>query len=281
MLMTIPTTSSSSFLPYQCHHVKPKPGGVLLPAFTATSPSSSSSSSNSTTTTTTSPPHFNTVKIISTTRRRRRRRWAVSSSSSSGNQTLGIAPTTTLSSPPASASEIVKKFYEGINGHDLASVEDLIADNCVYEDLIFPQPFVGRKLSHGQITRVAPGQSQPARTGTSYRGVWAILEFFQKFIDSISTDLQFVIDDISDEDTSVVGVTWHLEWKGKAFPFSKGCSFYRLDVLNGKKQIIYGRDSVEPAIKPGEMALVCCHQRRRMAAATVSTASRPVMTESM
>ncbi|XP_028063636.1 uncharacterized protein LOC114266887 isoform X3 [Camellia sinensis] len=229
MLMTIPTTSSSSFLPYQCHHVKPKPGGVLLPAFTATSPSSSSSSSNSTTTTTTSPPHFNTVKIISTTTRRRRR-WAVSSSSSSGNQTLGIAPTTTLSSPPASASEIVKKFYEGINGHDLASVEDLIADNCVYEDLIFPQPFVGRK---------------------------AILEFFQKFIDSISTDLQFVIDDISDKDTSVVGVTWHLEWKGKAFPFSKGCSFYRLDVLNGKKQIIYGRDSVEPAIKPGEMALVC------------------------
>ncbi|GMP79047.1 hypothetical protein CsSME_00034741 [Camellia sinensis var. sinensis] len=246
MLMTIPTTSSSSFLPYQCHHAKPKPGGVLLPAFTATSPSSSSSSSssssNSTTTTTTTPTHFNTVKIISTTTRR----WAVSSSSSSGNQTLVIAPTTTLSSPPASASEIVKKFYEGINGHDLASVEDLIADNCVYEDLIFPQPFVGRK---------------------------AILEFFQKFIDSISTDLQFVIDDISDEDTSVVGVTWHLEWKGKAFPFSKGCSFYRLDVLNGKKQIIlkyfhiiwrlittfknsYGRDSVEPAIKPGEMALV-------------------------
>ncbi|GMP79046.1 hypothetical protein CsSME_00034741 [Camellia sinensis var. sinensis] len=225
MLMTIPTTSSSSFLPYQCHHAKPKPGGVLLPAFTATSPSSSSSSSssssNSTTTTTTTPTHFNTVKIISTTTRR----WAVSSSSSSGNQTLVIAPTTTLSSPPASASEIVKKFYEGINGHDLASVEDLIADNCVYEDLIFPQPF-------------------------------AILEFFQKFIDSISTDLQFVIDDISDEDTSVVGVTWHLEWKGKAFPFSKGCSFYRLDVLNGKKQIIYGRDSVEPAIKPGEMALV-------------------------
>ncbi|CAL5417222.1 unnamed protein product [Camellia sinensis] len=266
MLMTIPTTSSSSFLPYQCHHVKPKPGGVLLPAFTATSPSSSSSSSssNSTTTTTTSPPHFNTVKIISTTTTTTARRWAVSSSSSSGNQTLVIAPTTTLSSPPASASEIVKKFYEGINGHDLASVEDLIADNCVYEDLIFPQPFVGRKIS---------------RTSTSYRGVWAILEFFQKFIDSISTDLQFVIDDISDEDTSVVGVTWHLEWKGKAFPFSKGCSFYRLDVLNGKKQIIYGRDSVEPAIKPGEMALVCCHQRCRMAAATVSTASRPVMTE--
>ncbi|KAJ6952402.1 hypothetical protein NC653_041516 [Populus alba x Populus x berolinensis] len=47
-----------------------------------------------------------------------------------------------------------------------------------------------------------------------------------------------------------------MEWKGKSFPFSKGCSFYRLDAVNGKRQIIYGRDSVEPAVKPGEAALV-------------------------
>lgn len=40
----------------------------------------------------------------------------------------------------------------------------------------------------------------------------AILNFFKQFIDSISTDLQFVIDDISEEDTSAVGVTWHLGW---------------------------------------------------------------------
>ncbi|OVA02103.1 Polyketide cyclase SnoaL-like domain [Macleaya cordata] len=128
-----------------------------------------------------------------------------------------------------SASDIVRNFYGGINRHDLASVEDLIAENCVYEDLVFPRPFVGRK---------------------------AILEFFKKFTDSISKDLQFVIDDISDEDSLAIGVTWHLEWQGKPFPFSKGCSFYRLEVVNGKKQIIYGRDSVEPSIKPGETALV-------------------------
>ncbi|KAL5713247.1 hypothetical protein ACHQM5_015343 [Ranunculus cassubicifolius] len=143
------------------------------------------------------------------------------SSSSSINQ----ATTTTTDS----ASDIVRSFYGGINGKDLASVEDLIAENCVYEDLVFPQPFVGRK---------------------------AILDFFKKFNDSISQELQFVIDDISNEDSLAIGVTWHLEWKGKPFPFSKGCSFYRLEVLNGKKQIIYGRDSVEPFMKPGETALV-------------------------
>ncbi|KAL5982863.1 hypothetical protein ACLOJK_016941 [Asimina triloba] len=38
----------------------------------------------------------------------------------------------------------------------------------------------------------------------------AILEFFQKFTDSISADLQFVIDDISTEDSSAIGVSWHL-----------------------------------------------------------------------
>ncbi|KAL9227173.1 hypothetical protein vseg_002897 [Gypsophila vaccaria] len=128
-----------------------------------------------------------------------------------------------------SGSEVVRRFYAGINGGDIGAVENLIAENCVYEDLIFPRPFVGRKT---------------------------IIEFFGKFIDVTSNDLQFVIDAISEEDSSAVGVTWHLEWKGKVFPFSKGCSFYQLVVVNGSRQIIYARDSVEPAIKPGETALV-------------------------
>ncbi|KAE8733664.1 Gag protease polyprotein [Hibiscus syriacus] len=126
------------------------------------------------------------------------------------------------------AAEVVRRFYAGINGRDLASVEPLIAEKCVYEDLIFPHPFTGRK---------------------------EILEFFKSFMDSISKDLQFAIEDISGEDSSAVGVTWHLEWKGKVFPFSKGCSFYRLEIVDGKRQIVYGRDVVEPAIKPGKTAL--------------------------
>ncbi|XP_021288590.1 LOW QUALITY PROTEIN: uncharacterized protein LOC110419804 [Herrania umbratica] len=151
----------------------------------------------------------------------------VSSSSSSSpldNQTAVIVP----SQSQDDATEVVTRFYAGINARDLASVEPLIAEKCVYEDLIFPRPFVGRK---------------------------AILDFFKSFIDSISMDLQFVIDDISAEDSCAVGVAWHLEWKGRAFPFSKGCSFYRLEMVDGKRQIIYGRDVVEPAIKPGEAAL--------------------------
>lgn len=37
-----------------------------------------------------------------------------------------------------------------------------------------------------------------------------ILQFFKKFNDSVGKDLQFVIDDISTEDSAAVGVTWHL-----------------------------------------------------------------------
>lgn len=141
-------------------------------------------------------------------------------------------PTTAIVASPTpllSGADVVRNFYSGINVHDLDSVVDLISENCVYEDLVFPRPFVGRKV---------------------------ILEFFKKFTEYISTDLQFVIDDISNEDSSAVGVTWHLEWSGKPFPFSKGCSFYRLEVVNGRRQIVYARDSVEPAFKPGESALV-------------------------
>lgn len=58
--------------------------------------------------------------------------------------------TAVVASPPAleqdSAAEVVRRFYGGINSQDLSAVEGLIADKCVYEDLIFPRPFVGREV---------------------------------------------------------------------------------------------------------------------------------------
>lgn len=89
----------------------------------------------------------------------------------------------TASASRATAADVVREFYDGVNRRDLAAVEPLIAEGCVYEDLVFPRPFVGRER---------------------------VVGFFGEFMGTISPDLQFVIDDISAEDSAAVGVTWHL-----------------------------------------------------------------------
>ena len=68
-----------------------------------------------------------------------------SSSSASESQTAVIVAS---QSQDEEAAEVVRRFYAGINGRELASVELLIAEKCVYEDLIFPRPFVGRKVAY-------------------------------------------------------------------------------------------------------------------------------------
>jgi hypothetical protein len=56
-------------------------------------------------------------------------------------------------SPAAEAAEkqkeaavMVQEFYAAINRREITSIGDLFADDCVYEDLVFPKPFVGRKV---------------------------------------------------------------------------------------------------------------------------------------
>ncbi|XP_020593852.1 uncharacterized protein LOC110033988 isoform X2 [Phalaenopsis equestris] len=136
-------------------------------------------------------------------------RWLCGVSQSKATSESNVSTAASLGLP--TASEVIRDFYDGINRRDLDSVELLIGVECVYEDLIFSKPFVGRK---------------------------ATMEFFKKFTESISSELQFVIDEISSEDTSSAGVTWHLEWRGRPFPFSKGCSFYRLEQSEGTRKIM-------------------------------------------
>ena len=44
-----------------------------------------------------------------------------------------------------------------------------------------------------------------------------------------------------------------MELNGYEFPFSRGASFYE---VTEQGQILYGRDLVEPALKPGSSALL-------------------------
>lgn len=64
------------------------------------------------------------------------------------NRTAEVTSSSDSVTDLESAASVVRKFYAGINRRDLDSVEELIAEDCVYEDLVFPQPFVGRKVSY-------------------------------------------------------------------------------------------------------------------------------------
>ncbi|ACK66052.1 conserved hypothetical protein [Rippkaea orientalis PCC 8801] len=125
------------------------------------------------------------------------------------------------------AREVIESIYGAINRRDIDSAMEWIDDQCIYEDLNFPQPFIGKEK---------------------------VKELFAESMQNIPDDLQFVIDDITSEDSLAVGVLWHLELNGMTFPNSRGASFYRLSETTRK--LVFGRDLVEPPVKLGKIAFL-------------------------
>ena len=118
----------------------------------------------------------------------------------------------------------IQAIYNAINHRDVSQAAVLIDEQCCYEDLNFSATFMGKAAVQGLFTESC--QAMPE-------------------------DLQFVIDDIAGDDVAV-GVTWHVELNGMAFPNGRGVSFYRFSPSNGK--LIFARDCVEPPLKPGKAA---------------------------
>ncbi|EFN53111.1 hypothetical protein CHLNCDRAFT_9491, partial [Chlorella variabilis] len=128
------------------------------------------------------------------------------------------------------AREAALAYYDSYNSKQMGAVLELIAEDCVYEDLIYQDPFVGRA---------------------------AIAAYFRKIEALVPPDIKFCVEDITEGDPRRCGVRWHVEIaddSGRAteFPFSRGVSFYEVNDLG---QIVFARDIVEPAIKPGAAAL--------------------------
>ena len=104
---------------------------------------------------------------------------------------------------------------------------DFFSDDIVYEDLVYKEPFVGKR---------------------------AVIEFLQKTKDTAPPDFTFILDKVSDGSTAV-GFTWHIELlkRPDAGKFANGCSFYE---LNDEGRICYIRDVVESPLKVGAFGLV-------------------------
>lgn len=124
------------------------------------------------------------------------------------------------------AKDVAMAYYTNYNNKNIPAVLELMAENCVYEDLIYQEPFRGR-------TEIAA--------------------YFDKIERLVPKDIKFVVEDITEGDPRKVGVRWHVELEGVAqFPFSRGVSFYEID---DEGRIIFARDIVEPTFKPGAAAL--------------------------
>lgn len=122
------------------------------------------------------------------------------------------------------ATDKVQSIYAAINQRDVSQAVMWIDEACCYEDLNFSATFMGRA---------------------------AVQELFTESCQAVPADLKFIIDDITGDDLAV-GVTWHVEINEMAFPNGRGVSFYRFSPESGK--LIFARDCVEPALKPGRAA---------------------------
>ncbi|MBC6423490.1 MAG: nuclear transport factor 2 family protein [Hormoscilla sp. SP5CHS1] len=123
------------------------------------------------------------------------------------------------------AHTVIKSIYAAINCRDVPAAMQFVDDECIYQDLNFPQPFQGKQ---------------------------AVEQLFTESCHNVPDDLQFVIDEITTGDRLAVGVLWHVELGGIPFPNGRGVSFYRLSEVTGK--LVFARDIVEPPIKPGKAA---------------------------
>lgn len=138
------------------------------------------------------------------------------------------APGEKITQVARTAKDVAMAYYTNYNNKNIPAVLELMAEDCVYEDLIYQEPFRGR-------TEIAA--------------------YFDKIERLVPKDIKFVVEDITEGDPRKVGVRWHVELEGVAqfpFPFSRGVSFYEIDE-DGR--IKFARDIVEPTFKPGAAAL--------------------------
>lgn len=122
---------------------------------------------------------------------------------------------TDSSKPTTSAPE---RYFAAWNQRNMDAAVQVFADDCQYEDTVFPEPFDGKKELKKHLLLCK---------------------------ESLPSTFSFVIDDIADAGDKL-GVKWHVENNGKQMPFTRGLSFYTVDEATGLVKT--GIDEVEPAV---------------------------------
>ena len=113
------------------------------------------------------------------------------------------------------AKDVMESFYSAVNNRDLERAMEMVADDALYEDFTFQEPFKGRE------------------------GVRELLSDAME----LPKGLDFVIDETAGGEgwggDDSVGMTWHVEFDGVPLPNSRGASLYKTQ--GGK--LVYARAS--------------------------------------
>jgi len=126
-------------------------------------------------------------------------------------------------------ADVAMRYFEAWNRREMDVAADQFAEDGIYEDLVYPDAFRDRDSFKRHLERVR---------------------------DRVPPSVQFVVDGISRGDEQFTGVAWHVEIQGRSFPNTRGASFYRCKrCQDGRLRLVYGRDLVEPASKPGDTSL--------------------------
>ncbi|XP_058085944.1 uncharacterized protein LOC131233303 isoform X2 [Magnolia sinica] len=130
---------------------------------------------------------------------------------------------------PIRPSDAITQFYSLINSKKLDKLRELISEDCYFEELSFPNPFQGRT---------------------------EVMYFLTELANDMGHNIRFIIEKVYEGgDEFAAGVMWHLEWKEKQIPFTKGCSFYECSKVGEKLVIKKARVVIESPVKPGVFLL--------------------------
>ncbi|XP_023773207.1 uncharacterized protein LOC111921865 isoform X1 [Lactuca sativa] len=127
-------------------------------------------------------------------------------------------------------SDTITQFYKCINEKNIKQLENYISNDCFFEDYSFSNPFKGKQ---------------------------EVLRFLEQLITGMGQNVEFHVAHIyEDDDDLTAGVDWHLEWKNRQVPFTRGCSLYRLTREGERLMIRKAQVFVESPIKPGDLFLI-------------------------
>ncbi|GAA0158085.1 hypothetical protein LIER_15202 [Lithospermum erythrorhizon] len=129
---------------------------------------------------------------------------------------------------PLSPSDTIKQFYAAINEKNLEEIKGLLSDDCIFDDFSFPIAFQGKKET---------------------------VHFLEYLITTMGENIEFNVERILEGEGHAAAVNWHLEWKKRHVPLTRGSSYFEFSRIEDKFLIKKARVIVEPPIKPGGFGL--------------------------